>query len=141
MPFLAFILALLFQGPVKTPTSGPVVGSVACQSCHVEQYGKWKDSIHGRMIQRANQSAVVSNADLPGGPASTKMWRDGTLYITERGMENRVDYTLGNRRIQHYLTTRPNGEIHVLRTTWDVKRQEWFDSKDIVQNAPAGFIQ
>jgi hypothetical protein len=30
----------------------------------------------------------------------------------------------------------PNGEIHVMRTTWDVKRQEWFDSKDIVQNAP-----
>ncbi len=141
MLFAAFSLAILLQGPAQTPTSGPVIGSVACQGCHAEEYSKWKDSIHGRMIQRANQTTVVSNANLAGGPASSKMWRDGVLYITERGIENRVDYTLGNRRIQHYLTTRSNGEIHVLHTTWDVKRQEWFDSKDIVQNAPEGFIQ
>jgi predicted CXXCH cytochrome family protein len=141
MTLLAFVLSLLLQGPAQTPTAGPVVGSIACQSCHSKEYNRWKDSIHGRMIQRANKTTVVSNVEKPGGPASSKAWRDGALYISERGRENRIDYTLGNRRIQHYLSTMPNGEIHVMRTTWDVKRQEWFDSKDIVQNAPEGFIQ
>src|SRR5262245_41844036 len=120
MTLFAFVLALLLQGPAQTPTNGPVIGSVACQACHEDEYTKWKDSIHGRMIQRANQTTVVSKPSLAGGPATSKMWRDGVLYITENGVDNRIDYTLGNRRMQHYLTTRPNGEIHVLHTTWDV---------------------
>jgi predicted CXXCH cytochrome family protein len=44
-----------------------------------------------------------------------------------------VDYTLGNRRIQHYLTTIDRGRIVVLRPTWDVQRREWFDSVEIIR--------
>ena len=31
----------------------------------------------------------------------------------------------GSRRIQHYLTTLPDGRIVVLPPTWDVERREW----------------
>ena len=136
MTVLAFLLMLLLQGQTQSGfqpnPAGPVVGSSTCQGCHGGEYAKWKDSIHGRMIQRANQGSVVSNPDLAGGPATSKQWKDGVLYITENGLENRVDYTLGNRRIQHYLTTRSNGEIHVLHTSWDVKRHEWFEDRKSV---------
>jgi predicted CXXCH cytochrome family protein len=142
MSLLAFIFMMMLQTQAQpAPPAGPLVGSVSCKGCHETEYSRWSDSIHGRMIQRANRTSVVSNIDLAGGPSTSKMWRDGVLYITENGVENKIDYTLGNRRIQHYLTTRPNGEIHVLHTSWDVKRHEWFDSKDIVQSAPTGFIQ
>jgi len=107
----------------------------------VEKYQQWSDSIHGRMIQLANRKSVVSNPDLPGGPGNAKLWKDDRFYIVEGGIENKVEYTLGNRRVQHYLTMRSNGQIHVLHTAWDVKRQEWFDSKDIVRDAPEKFIQ
>lgn len=119
----------------------PVAGSEACAGCHTEIYSRWSDSIHGKMIQPATRKTVVSQTDLSGGPASRRFWRDGKLYIEERGQENRIDYTLGNRRIQHYLTRRPNGEIHVLHSSWDVKRKEWFDSLDIVPGAPKNFVQ
>ena len=141
MPIAAVILALMLQGPVKTPTQGPVSGSVACQACHAPEFEKWSNSIHGKMIQRANRNTVVSKADQSGGPATGKLWRNDVFYIVENGRENRIDYTLGNRRMQHYLTTMPNGEIHVMHTTWDVKRQQWFDSKEIVPGAPAQFVQ
>ena len=36
--------------------------------------------------------------------------------------EHRVDYTLGNRRIQHYLTTLPTAASSCSRPTWDVHR-------------------
>jgi predicted CXXCH cytochrome family protein len=136
MTFLLMLMMMLQAQPATT-----IVGSASCQGCHAPEYSRWSDSIHGRMIQRATPSSVVSNVQKGGGPATAKLWRDGKLYITESGVENKIDYTLGNRRIQHYLTTLPNGEIHVLHTTWDVKRHEWFDSKEIVQGAPAGFIQ
>ena len=43
-----------------------------------------------------------------------------------------MDYTLGSRRIQHYLTTLPDGRIVVLPPTWDVERREWIHNLDIV---------
>jgi predicted CXXCH cytochrome family protein len=53
-------------------------------------------------------------------------------YLTGREREHQVQYTLGSRRIQHYLTTVENGRIIVLPPSWDVQRQEWFDNADIV---------
>src|ERR1039458_5986229 len=52
-------------------------------------------------------------------------------YLTGKEQEHRVDYTLGNRRIQHYLTTLPSGRIIVLPPSWDVLRKDWFHSFDI----------
>src|SRR4029077_17415664 len=111
---IVFLLILMLSPP--PPQQGPVAGSAACQGCHADMYSRWSDSIHGKMIQRANRNTVVSSPELPGGPATSKAWRDGILYIAENGIENRVDFTLGNRRVQHYLTTRPDGQIRVLHT-------------------------
>lgn len=54
-------------------------------------------------------------------------------YLTGQEREHRVEYTLGSRRIQHYLTTIENGRIIVLPPSWDVQRHEWFDNMDIVR--------
>ena len=54
-------------------------------------------------------------------------------YLTGKEREHRVEYTLGSRRIQHYLTTIENGWIIVLPPSWDVQRQEWFDNMEIVR--------
>src|SRR5256714_6497487 len=62
--------------------------------------------------------------------------RDGAYYITEsyltgKPQEHRVDYTLGNRRIQHYLTTLSSGRVIVLAPSWDILRKQWFHNTDI----------
>ena len=38
---------------------------------------------------------------------------------------HQVLYTLENRRIQHYLTTLPDGRVVVLPPAWDILRKEW----------------
>jgi len=63
--------------------------------------------------------------------------KNGAFYVIESYLsgeeqEHRVDYTLGSRRIQHYLTTLPDGRIIVLPPSWDVARREWFHNLDIV---------
>jgi hypothetical protein len=62
---------------------------------------------------------------------------NGAYFITaplesKQPREYRVDYTLGSRRIQHYLTKLPDGRIVVLAPSWDVLRKEWFHNMDIV---------
>jgi predicted CXXCH cytochrome family protein len=52
-------------------------------------------------------------------------------YLTGKPQEHHVDYTLGNRRIQHYLTTLPSGRVIVLPPSWDVQRKQWFHNLDI----------
>ena len=54
-----------------------------------------------------------------------------------------MQYTLGNRRIQHYLTTLPDGRIIVLPPSWDILRQEWFHNLEIAapdQKEQAGSV-
>ena len=56
-----------------------------------------------------------------------------TSSVTGKPQEHRVEYTLGSRRIQHYLTTIDKGMIVVLPPTWDVQRREWLHNMDIVR--------
>ena len=133
---VAVVCAAGSQSPMAT-----IAGAGQCASCHQKTYERWADSIHGKMIQRATTTAVVSRPETSGGPAGRRFWRDGAFFIQEDGVENRVDLTLGNRRIQHYLTYKQNGQVIVLHSTWDVKRRQWFDSAEIVPNAPPHFVQ
>jgi len=62
--------------------------------------------------------------------------RNGKYYITEwsiagKPSEHRMDYTLGSHRVQHYLTTLPDGRIVVLPATWDMVDRKWVDVADI----------
>ena len=72
--------------------------------------------------------------------------RNGAWYITESGLtgkptEHRVDYTLGNRRIQHYLTTLPDGRVIVLPPSWDILRKQWFHNFDIGDPDESGSVE
>jgi predicted CXXCH cytochrome family protein len=74
--------------------------------------------------------------------------RNGAFYITEsyltgKPVERRVEYTLGNRRIQLYLATLADGRIVVLPPSWDILRKEWFHDLDIddPEDEPGVLIQ
>ena len=71
---------------------------------------------------------------------------NGAFYITEsyltgKPLEHRVDFTLGNRRIQHYLTRLADGKVVVLPPSWDILRKEWFHNLDIDDPEEAPGVQ
>jgi Tetratricopeptide repeat/HEAT repeats/Cytochrome c554 and c-prime len=132
------VLAAAIMAPAGATPS--YVGAAACAKCHAEVYRKWSESRHSKMVQPANPQGV--KGDFSRGHVRLRdsdyllRERDGAYYITEsylsgKPQEHRVDYTLGNRRIQHYLTTLPSGRIVVLPPTWDVQRKQWFHNMDI----------
>lgn len=119
-----------------------LVGAAACASCHADVHQAWTSGRHSRMIQRAAPGVVLGDFRQTslrlGGTAFALRQTDGAFFITESRLtgapvERRVDYTLGSRRIQHYLSTVDHGRIVVLPPTWDVERREWFDSVEIIR--------
>jgi predicted CXXCH cytochrome family protein len=94
------------------------------------------------MIQRATAASV--KGDFSAGTLTLRgrqygvRERNGQFFVTEselngRQQEHRIDYTLGSRRIQHYLTTIDRGKIVVMAPSWDVQRREWFHNTDIIR--------
>jgi predicted CXXCH cytochrome family protein len=102
------------------------------------------------MLQPATAASVKGDfargtIELRGLPYRLAV-RDGVYYITESYLtgkpeEHRVDYTLGNRRIQHYLTKLPSGRIVVLAPSWDVLRKQWFHNFDIGDPDESGAVE
>lgn len=138
--------ALAQQRAVPPPAEGSAgeatfVGAKACASCHQEKHELWKSGRHSKMVQAASAASVKGDFGRRTVVLHGKRYQlsvvEDEYFITESyftGIErrHRVDYTLGNRRIQHYLTTLADGKIIVLPPSWDVLRREWFHNKDIV---------
>jgi hypothetical protein len=118
------------------------VGAEACAACHREVHDTWKDGRHSKMLQRAVPGTVkgdfgAGSLILAERPYTLRV-ENGEYFITESyltgtPLEHRIQYTLGSRRIQHYITTDGNGRMIILPPTWDVQRQEWFDNMEIVR--------
>ncbi len=134
------LLALLAATSTFAAGSTSYVGAAACAQCHAEESRKWSGSRHSKMVQPATTGGVKGDftrraVTLRGATYQLRQ-RNGEFFITEsyltgKPVEHRVDYTLGNRRIQHYLTTLPSGRVVVLPPSWDILRKDWFHSFDI----------
>lgn len=121
-------------------TNTEFAGSKSCAKCHAAASKAWSSSRHSKMVQPASAAGVLgdfSRGDLTLRDAPYKVAsRNGQYFITEsyltgKPVERKVDFTLGNRRIQHYLSKLPDGRIIVLPPTWDVTRKDWFHAFDI----------
>ena len=136
------------SGQPAAASSPPVfVGAQACASCHRQMHDTWLSGRHSKMLQPATASSVIGNfaqgsATLHGNRFQLRSANGeffiAESYLTGKLQEHRVEYTLGSRRIQHYLTTIDKGLIVVLPPSWDVERREWFDNMDIVNPAGTG---
>src|SRR5471030_2400446 len=124
------------------PQGATMVGARVCASCHKDVHNTWTSGRHSKMIQPATRASVEGDFSrtrltLRGQPFQLRV-SGGAYFITESNItgkprEHRVEYTLGSRRIQHYLTTIENGRIIVLTPSWDVDRKVWFDNMEIVR--------
>lgn len=146
----ALPVLLVGAAPVFAAGGAHYVGADACAKCHTEENHRWAGSRHSKMLQRATVASVKGDFTrgdivLRGLPYKVSQ-RGGAYYITEsylsgHPVEHRVDYTLGNRRIQHYLTTLPSGRIIVLPPSWDVLRKQWFHNFDIGDPDESGEVE
>jgi hypothetical protein len=102
---------------------------------------RWAGARHSKMLQPASPATVLG--DFAAGAVTLRgarftLARDGDRYFVEGPFpaadrrRHQIAFTLGSRRVQHYLTRLPDGRIVVLPPAWDVERREWFHNLDIV---------
>ena len=126
---------------IPPTTASDYLGSKACATCHQEAYDQWSRSQHLKMTQPIADATVLGD------------FRDGTTFAAhgrtfEFGRTNgqpffrvgfaaarpetfNVDYTLGSKRYQGYLSKLPDGGIYVLPAFWHIETQRWIDWKEI----------
>jgi predicted CXXCH cytochrome family protein len=125
----------------QAPPLPEFAGAASCASCHPSHNERWTRGRHSKMAQPATAAGVkgdFSQKELTLRGQRFGLREDGGRYfISERRGDAQVEHeillTLGNRRIQHYLTRRQDGWIVVLPPTWDVQRQQWFHNMEIVR--------
>ncbi len=152
LPILVALLAL--RPPESQEPSSAVspellkgyVGASRCGDCHEEIHAKWDSSRHSKMVRPATPEGVRGDFSLKRiilrGDRYGLEAGGGDYFITESKLygdthKHRILYTLGNRRIQHYLTELEDGRVVVLPPTWDILRKEWFHNMEIVGPDPA----
>lgn len=116
------------------------LGSEACESCHQDAFARWKASLHVQMTRPVADTVILGDfsrdATLTAhGRTYAFGRRDGRPFVTVRAGDrapetHRVDYTLGAKRFQGYLSTLPDGRIYVLPVFWHVEAQRWLDWKE-----------
>ena len=122
-------------------TIADYLGSEACARCHQAEHDAWKNSLHIKMTRPVADATIVGD------------FRDGTKFADHDrayvfGTKNgkpyvtisfgggapetySVDYTLGAKRLQGYLSTLPDGRIYVLPVFWQIATQRWVDWKEV----------
>ncbi len=134
------LVCMSLAGSLYAASATGYVGAAACRTCHAREFQTWAGSRHSKMVQPATARSVQGDFTHPKivlrGETYLLSARNGAFYITEsyltgKPREHRIQYTLGNRRIQHYLTTLDDGRVIVLPPSWDVGRHAWFHNLDI----------
>src|SRR5262245_20640327 len=102
-------------------TAADYLGSKACASCHQDAFDQWQRSLHIRMTKPIAEATVVGDFSSAArlndhGRAFEFGTTDGRPFMritfgTAKPETFRVDYTLGFKRYQGYLSTLPDGRI------------------------------
>ena len=117
------------------------LGSASCARCHDAEHTQWKNSLHIKMTKPVAEATVLG--DFRDGTkfadhdrSYTLGTKDGKPFVSisfggRQAETFSVDYTLGAKRYQGYLSTLPDGRMYVLPVFWHVADQRWLDWKEI----------
>jgi predicted CXXCH cytochrome family protein len=124
---------------IVRPEEPGYTGLARCALCHTNLYGEWKRSLHSRAMGVPADSTVVGDfSDVRhtyGGVTSRMYKNDAGYYMETLGPDGeiqpyRVDYTIGVRQHQAYLTTFPDGRLQVLPLYHDGESGNWVDAQE-----------
>jgi predicted CXXCH cytochrome family protein len=124
----------------QSPTSD-YLGSQSCARCHDVEHQQWRNSLHIKMTKPIAEATIAG--DFSSGTrfsdhdrSYTLGQKDGKPFMTVAfgnapPQTFPIDYTLGAKRYQGYLSTLPDGSIYVLPAFWHIATRRWIDWKEI----------
>ena len=123
-----------FTGTRQGKADENYIASENCRACHTDHYASWRRTHHGRMTQDISPQTVQGdfekNNSYEYGGVTAKMERRGNEYFMSftypdgRGDVNKIERTVGSRRIEQYVTKR-NGQYFRLPVAYDLVQARW----------------
>ena len=120
---------------------GGYAGSDACKDCHENAFAAWRRSLHSQMTRPIEQASVSGQFALDSPVAQHGRTYDMdhaagrySIAVTQPGGTPErfdVDYALGAKRFQGYLSRLPDGRMYVLPIFWNVAWKRWLDWREI----------
>jgi predicted CXXCH cytochrome family protein len=137
----AAVSARVLSQPQPTSAQPEYVGSRACQTCHATAYKDWERALHLHMTKPIGEATVVGDfregTRFADHGRSYEFGRKDGRPVVKIAFGDRspeafpVDYTLGFKRYQGYLSTLPDGRMYVLPAFWHVENKRWLDWKEL----------
>ncbi len=130
----------LAAGPHAASLDSDYAGSTTCQSCHEEQYARWRRSHHALAMQPASKETMLGGFDNAvfdhHGVKSRFFRRNGKFFVETDGRDGalqqfQLKYAFGIYPLQQYLIAFPDGRLQALSIAWDARPREqggqrWF---------------
>ncbi|MEO6324277.1 MAG: ammonia-forming cytochrome c nitrite reductase subunit c552, partial [Thermoanaerobaculia bacterium] len=144
---LAVVLILTLAAPPRAGRAAQeFVGSARCATCHKRQHQLWAEDWHSRALSPASSRAVVARFDPPivfnERGTRAEAFRSGAAFrMKAEGPDGSfgnfpVDWVIGGRRMQDFVTTFPDGRLQVLPIYFHVTgKGEWVDYTTLKQGA------
>lgn len=122
-------------------THGDYVGSEGCRACHERAYAAWRQSLHSQMTRPIAEAQVsgrfaTDSSLVSHGRTYTMRAADGRHSMSIARPDGTsetfaIDYTLGAKRFQGYLSRLEDGRMYVLPAFWNVAWQRWLDWSEL----------
>ena len=127
-------------------TSVSYAGAVSCRQCHEQFYELWATSHHGLAMQpytyefaekelRPQAEAIkigkyqyIVEIEQNGGWVIESSPKGRSKTPSNRGKKYPIAHVLGGKNVYYFLTPMDKGRLQVLPLSYDVRRQEWFDT-------------
>jgi predicted CXXCH cytochrome family protein len=129
------------QASAGKPAAPDYLSSKSCARCHQEAFDQWERSLHIKMTKPIAEATVLGDfsdgARFSAHGRSFEFGRaDGRPFFkiafgSTPPETFQVDYTLGSKRYQGYLSKLPDGRMYVLPAFWHIESKRWLDWKEI----------
>lgn len=125
-------------------------GSEACIQCHRREFDSWRQTGMAKMLRPFSADNIMGDFG-PGmefrnelGEQIVRMGDDGRPFFDIEGRDGhwhkyRVDYTIGSKWQQGYVTRLPDGRMQVLPIEYNKLQQKWVNYWKLID--PPGSVR
>ena len=124
-------------------------GSRACAECHRDEYLSWQKTGMARMLRAYDAKNIMGefgpDAHYEDDSGAARMGRDDRPFIEIRDPRAQqwekfhVDYTIGSKWQQAYVTKLPDGRLQVLPVQYNLLQHRWVNYWKLLD--PAGSVR
>jgi len=106
---VSLVFGVIYIKDLPIPENSEYVGSLTCQSCHLDEHTDWRDSLHTKMMRRVGSPGVVV-ADLES---------DAITFHAKDAV-----WAIGGKWEQQFMGEEDGAET-LLPGAWLVSQQKW----------------